>query len=80
MTKQEAIDRARAEMRVGGRPVKTVVELTRLLAVDGVTMPPSVTSEVFQNLEERIVRLERIQGRKPAGRKPRDTDPEPMAA
>lgn len=65
MTKQEAIDRARAEMRVGGRPVKTTVELTRLLAVDGVTMPMSVTSETFLNLEERLVRLERLQsGRK----------------
>ena len=60
MTKQEAVDAIRAEMRVGGRPVKRTLELTRMLAQDGVTMPTSVTSEVFANLEERLVRAERL--------------------
>lgn len=60
MTKQEAVEAARAEMRVGGRPVKRTVELTRILALDGVTLPNALTSEVFENLEERLVRVERI--------------------
>jgi len=79
VNKQEAVDAARAEMRVGGRPVKRVIELTRQLAVDGVSLPASVTSEVLENLEERICRLERIQA-STRGRKPKSPDPEPAAA
>lgn len=60
MTKQEAVEAVRAEMRVGGHPVRKTIDVTRLLALDGATMPTSLTSEVFANLEERIVRAERL--------------------
>ena len=60
MTKQEAVDACRLEMRVGGSPVKATIDLTRILTLEGLSMPVHVTSETLLNLEERLVRVERI--------------------